>query len=204
MSSISIFFLGGGHGGIAALRSLQSKFGCIEIISSDADARAMARPSDRLCDDLESVTASCGVMAGYLGMLSGAFLAHRTVLNVHYSLLPRYRGFHSIVWAILNMEPEMGLTIHLVNEEMDDGPILYQYQVPYEGETSWELMEQFNKHISAKLGDVLEGVLVGQIHPSQQDKGLATWVPRRNLNSGMRFLMHVLLKLLTSAILVAS
>jgi methionyl-tRNA formyltransferase len=120
-------------------------------------------------------------MAGYLGMLTPSFLAEHTVLNVHYSLLPKYRGLHSVVWAMLNLEPEIGLTIHLANEHMDDGPLVYQYKIDYSGQTSWEIMQLFNMHIASELGGVFERWLAGQIEPVPQNKQLATWVPRRNL-----------------------
>jgi methionyl-tRNA formyltransferase len=48
------------------------------------------------------------------------------VLNVHTSLLPRYRGPAPVLWAIRNGDPEVGLTIHRMDERFDAGPILTQ------------------------------------------------------------------------------
>lgn len=51
------------------------------------------------------------------------------IINIHYSLLPKYRGYHSTVWAIINDEKYLGLTIHEMSEYIDDGDIIYQYKV---------------------------------------------------------------------------
>jgi methionyl-tRNA formyltransferase len=48
------------------------------------------------------------------------------VLNIHTSLLPRYRGPAPVLWAIRNGDPETGLTIHRMDERFDTGPILAQ------------------------------------------------------------------------------
>ncbi|TKK83710.1 methionyl-tRNA formyltransferase [Herbidospora galbida] len=51
-------------------------------------------------------------------------------LNVHDSLLPKYAGFSPIIWALINGEPEVGVTAHRMTEELDAGDILIQRSVP--------------------------------------------------------------------------
>jgi len=48
------------------------------------------------------------------------------VINVHSSLLPKYRGPAPVLWAIRNGDPEIGLTVHRMDEQFDTGPILAQ------------------------------------------------------------------------------
>jgi methionyl-tRNA formyltransferase len=48
------------------------------------------------------------------------------VINVHSSLLPRYRGPAPVLWAIRNGDAEIGLTVHRMDEQFDTGPILAQ------------------------------------------------------------------------------
>ncbi|MFB6441214.1 methionyl-tRNA formyltransferase [Streptomyces sp. NPDC056411] len=48
------------------------------------------------------------------------------VINIHCSLLPRYRGPAPVLWAIRNGDPELGVTAHRMNEEFDAGPVLAQ------------------------------------------------------------------------------
>jgi methionyl-tRNA formyltransferase len=179
---MKLFFLGSGHGGVAAFKSLQNVCSCVEVISSDPSIRMMLRSSDILRSELSSVEAPVGVMAGNLEILPAMFLSTHCVLNVHYSVLPRYRGLHSVVWAMLNLDPEYGLTVHLTNDRIDDGPIVYQYKHPYTGETSFAIMSHLNEVISAKLGNIVSDFLEGKTVPVPQDNRFATWVPRRNLN----------------------
>ncbi|WP_062433902.1 methionyl-tRNA formyltransferase [Herbidospora daliensis] len=51
-------------------------------------------------------------------------------LNVHDSLLPKYAGFSPIIWALINGEPEVGVTAHRMTEDLDAGDILLQRSVP--------------------------------------------------------------------------
>ncbi|WP_062357152.1 methionyl-tRNA formyltransferase [Herbidospora yilanensis] len=51
-------------------------------------------------------------------------------LNVHDSLLPKYAGFSPIIWALINGEPEVGVTAHRMTEDLDAGDVLLQRSVP--------------------------------------------------------------------------
>jgi methionyl-tRNA formyltransferase len=51
-------------------------------------------------------------------------------LNYHTGLLPRYRGRQPLFWALLNDEPMVGISIHLMDEMLDNGPILVQKKIP--------------------------------------------------------------------------
>lgn len=68
---------------------------------------------------------------GFAYLFDAPLLASaRAVLNVHGSLLPKYRGARTLSWAIEKGESESGVTIHLVDEGMDTGPILLQEAFP--------------------------------------------------------------------------
>jgi methionyl-tRNA formyltransferase len=57
-------------------------------------------------------------------------LPKRAVINLHYSLLPSYRGVYPVNWAITNGEKITGFTYHFVNERIDDGKVFMQVDVP--------------------------------------------------------------------------
>lgn len=57
-------------------------------------------------------------------------LPKQGVLNLHYSLLPAYRGVYPVNWAIINGENKTGFTFHFVNERIDEGEIFMQIEVP--------------------------------------------------------------------------
>ncbi|MDB4689245.1 formyltransferase family protein [Verrucomicrobia bacterium] len=181
-ANYDFFFLGSSHGAKAALFSLQQSFDRIEVYSADKEVCCMARPNDAVVESLDEIKSRSGVMAGYLEFLSNSFLENRQVVNIHYSLLPKYRGLHSVVWAILNLESELGLTYHMVNDNIDDGPIIYQHAIKNVGQTSAEFMQTLNDHVKETLGEVMQKWKKGTLCSKEQDKNKATWVPRRNLD----------------------
>ena len=142
-----IAFFGEGHGGIAAYRSLSLYFKKIEILTNDKDLKSLIRSTDKLVESIEEIESNLVICAGYKKIISKEFLRKKTVINTHPSLLPKYRGMHSVAWAILNMEEELGFSIHLMNEYIDDGDILEQFKVNYESQTSQEIMKLFDDYV---------------------------------------------------------
>ena len=177
-----IAFFGDGHGGIAAYRSLSLYFKKIEILTNDKDIKSLIRSTDKLVESIEEIESNLVICAGYKKIISKEFLRKKTVINTHPSLLPKYRGMHSVAWAILNMEEELGFSIHLMNEYIDDGDILEQFKVKYESQTSQEIMKLFDDYVSNNLGRVVLEFFNKKIIPLKQDKTKATWVSKRNLN----------------------
>ncbi len=174
----NICLRGEGWGAEAALRSLQNNFDNISIWSPDADIQKMARARDLLidayCHEYDLV-----VCAGHKGIISQADLDSHEHLNVHYSLLPKYRGLHSVVWAILNNEPETGVTFHKMNAFIDDGDIVTQYKTPCNQQTALEVMNACHKIVETALGEDVRALLDGEISPTPQDKDAASWVTKR-------------------------
>ncbi len=102
---------------------------------------------------------------------------HKSI-NIHYSLLPKLRGASPIEGAILSDERETGVSIILMDEKMDHGPILAQEKVEV---SSWppkrsELMESLNQVASKLLTDIIPKWISGEIKPIEQDHDRATFV----------------------------
>lgn len=72
------------------------------------------------------------VLAGFMRILSAKFVQHYhgKMLNIHPSLLPKYKGLHTHKRAIEAGDSEHGCTVHFVTEELDGGPLLLQANVP--------------------------------------------------------------------------
>ncbi len=78
------------------------------------------------------------VLAGFMRILSDDFVRHYEgrMLNIHPSLLPRYKGTNTHARAIEAGDKEAGCSVHLVTAELDSGPVLLQARVPViEGDT---------------------------------------------------------------------
>ena len=93
-------------------------------------------------------------------------------INVHASLLPKYRGAAPIQWAIIRGERWTGVTIMLMDEGMDTGPILMQRAVEIgEDETGGELEERLAALGAELIVPAIEGYLEGRIRPKPQPEG---------------------------------
>lgn len=183
ITTASICICGKGWGAIAALEGLSVGYTDIVVVTNDKEVIEYALVKGFRVDyDLMQVEANLYLCAGLTQILEKEFLDKKNVLNIHYSLLPKYRGLHSMVWAILNSEPSLGLTIHQMNEYIDDGAIVYQYSFPNIGQTSTEAMEMCNDHISENLSVIIKDFQEGRLIPIDQNKADATWVCRRNLD----------------------
>jgi methionyl-tRNA formyltransferase len=97
-------------------------------------------------------------------------------INIHPSLLPKYRGPTPIPAAIINRETETGLTIQRLALEMDSGDILIQERVPLDGrETTTSLSETMAKKAAELLPAVLKGIADGTLRAWPQDHSAATY-----------------------------
>jgi methionyl-tRNA formyltransferase len=98
------------------------------------------------------------------------------VINVHPSLLPKYRGASPIEGALLAGEQQTGVTIMLMDEGMDTGPILAQRRVAVEVEdTAGALGERLAKLGAELLLQTLPPWLAGRLEPRPQDDAQATY-----------------------------
>lgn len=101
------------------------------------------------------------------------------VINVHASLLPSLRGAAPIQWIILNDEAKTGLTVMLMDEGMDTGPILFREEIPVlKDETAGHLHDR----LAVMAGDLMTGSLErlsGKIITgTSQDHTKATYAPK--------------------------
>jgi len=70
------------------------------------------------------------VLAGYMRIIKNPDAFPAPIINVHPSLLPKYKGLHAVEQAMESGDKETGCTVHYVNEELDGGEIILQGKVP--------------------------------------------------------------------------
>jgi len=102
------------------------------------------------------------------------------ILNIHPSLLPKYRGASPLQNQILNNEQEVGVSIMQVDIEMDHGPIIKQKKVEMEG---WpigftKLQENLAKEGAKIIIEILPDWIKGKIEPKEQDHEAATFTKK--------------------------
>ena len=121
------------------------------------------------------------VVVAYGQILSPSILTipQRGCVNVHASLLPRYRGAAPIPWALLNGEARTGVTTMLMDAGMDTGPILLTASTPiHEDDTAGTLHDRLSRMGADLLLPTLAGLENGEITPRAQDPSRATYAPK--------------------------
>ncbi|WP_320773806.1 methionyl-tRNA formyltransferase [Streptomyces sp. CRN 30] len=107
-------------------------------------------------------------------------LPRHGTLNVHDSLLPKYAGFSPIIWALINGEPEVGVTAHLMDEELDAGDIVLQQAVAVgPTDTATDLFHRTVDLIAPVTIGALDLIASGQTEFTKQDRSQATFFHKR-------------------------
>jgi len=97
------------------------------------------------------------------------------LINIHTSLLPKYRGASPIQSALINAETKTGVTIMLMDEGLDTGPILAQKEVKIApDDTCPQLEEKLAKIAKICLSEALPDYISGDLTPKSQDNSQAT------------------------------
>ena len=118
-------------------------------------------------------------------IIPGFFLEYPKykAINVHFSILPKYRGAVPIQKAILDGEKETGITIMLMSEGLDKGDILKIFKEKIlEKDTNLSLRERLVEKSAEVLGDVLEQWINGNITPIKQDTSKATYCWQKDIS----------------------
>ncbi|AGE26748.1 MULTISPECIES: phosphoribosylglycinamide formyltransferase [Pseudomonas] len=97
-----------------------------------------------LIDLIDAFKPQLVVLAGFMRILSADFVRHYAgrLLNIHPSLLPKYKGMHTHQRALDAGESEHGCSVHFVTEELDGGPLVVQAVVPVESGDSAQSLAQ--------------------------------------------------------------
>jgi methionyl-tRNA formyltransferase len=129
---------------------------------------------------LQALEPELMIVVAYGRILTHEILALPSVgfLNVHASLLPRYRGPAPINWALIRGEKETGVTIQWVQHEVDSGPIFLQERVPISATDNYgTLYARLAERGSALLVQSLERLRQGEAIKQPQNQAEVTWAP---------------------------
>lgn len=138
------------------------------------------RNNPEAVETLESAQADLFVVVAYGKILPQNILdiAARGCINVHASLLPKYRGSAPIQWSIVKGEHLTGVTTMVLDAGMDTGDMLLKKEVAIAlNDTATSLSDKLSSAGAQLLLDTLPGYLSGNIQPQAQDEAKATAIP---------------------------
>ncbi len=132
-----------------------------------------------VADQLRSFGAEVGIVVAYGKLLPKEILSlpKQGFLNVHFSLLPKYRGAAPIQWALANGETETGVTLFWLDEGMDTGPIFLQKKIAIQADDDAESLR--NKLVGigvSSLEEALGFLEKGKVKREPQE-GIPTKAP---------------------------
>lgn len=142
--------------------------------------------NDEAIDLFTSHAADLAVVVAYGRILPDQFLQapRRGCINVHFSLLPLYRGAAPANWAIVHGETETGVTTMFIEPALDTGPILLQRKTPIgDTDTAPKLMERLSQIGAELLGETLSRL--DELTPRPQRDQDATFAPILKKEDGL-------------------
>lgn len=188
----NVLLLGMGPTAHSALESLAARFRVVGLVrdarsSPEGDDEVVKRAdalkvpvfSDLSIENVEQVviqsSPDCAVVSSYDRILPSRVLGRCRFVNVHYALLPEYRGRANVNWAIINDEPETAITIHVMVPGLDAGNILYQQRMPIRpDDTVGDLYTRLNEVQREVLGETVARYISGYAG-EPQDEAAATY-----------------------------
>ncbi|CRK57261.1 formyltransferase [Alloactinosynnema sp. L-07] len=113
-------------------------------------------------------------------------LPRHGTLNVHDSLLPAYAGFSPLIWALINGEKEVGLTAHMMDDELDAGAIVLQRAIPVgDRDTTTDLFHKTIDLIAPVVAECLDQIATGTAVLTPQDRTKATFFHKRAIEDSL-------------------
>ncbi|MCX8160860.1 MAG: methionyl-tRNA formyltransferase [Candidatus Saccharicenans sp.] len=143
------------------------------------------RKDEKVLEAIKEANPDINIVVAYGQIIPGSiiYLPPLKSINIHFSLLPKYRGAAPVQWAILNGERFTGVTIFQLTEKMDEGPILTQELVPILPRENAHELETRLSHLGAQL--LLRTIeKIGSLEPKEQDHSLATYAPKLTKEQG--------------------
>lgn len=126
---------------------------------------------DLIIKELKKYNIDIGIVADFSFMIPEAIISTPSfgLINIHFSLLPKYRGACPVQFSIINGDVTTGVTYYQMDKGMDTGKILHQFHYDLNGtETSGELYSSLFYRSSEVLPKVLDGYINGSIVPREQ------------------------------------
>ena len=111
-------------------------------------------------------------------------LTKKGFINIHASLLPKWRGAAPIQRSIMNLDKETGISMMRINEELDSGAISNQYKLEIGDENAEEISEKLSLLAAEKILDEIDNVLDDKANFIEQDHSKATYAPKIDKSEG--------------------
>ena len=133
------------------------------------------------------INADLAIVVAYGQIIPKEFLSltKKGFINIHASILPKWRGAAPIQRAIMNLDTETGISIMKINEELDSGPISNIYRLKLDQKNNAkEVSEKLSLLAADKILDIVDDIFEGKSKFVDQDNTKATYAKKINKSEG--------------------
>ena len=155
--------------------------GISETLGLDIRSPNYLNGNEKEINFIKNLDADLAIVVAYGQIIPKEFLSltKKGFINIHASLLPKWRGAAPIQRSIINLDNETGISIMKINSKLDAGPVCKFYKVPiYEQDNFLSLSEKLSDLASEKLLDNIDEILEGSMKFIDQDNTKATYAKK--------------------------
>ena len=154
--------------------------GIAETLNIEYRAPETLKDNDEEFEYIKNLQADLAVVVAYGQIIPKRILdlTKKGFINIHASLLPKWRGAAPIQRSIMNLEKETGISIMKISEELDAGAISNQYKIELNGENTEEVSEKLSLLAAEKILDEIDNVLDDKANFIEQNHSDATYAPK--------------------------
>jgi methionyl-tRNA formyltransferase len=163
----------------------------VKLLAQEHDIPVLQPVKVRLPESIEEIRAlnpDLIVVVAFGQILPKALLEipKHGCINVHASLLPRYRGAAPLNWCIINGETETGVTTMMMDVGLDTGDMLLKKATPIDPDEDTRTLHDRLSQIGADLlGETLDALAAGRLVPEKQDEALTCYASMLKKEDGM-------------------
>ena len=162
--------------------------GISETLNIDFRAPQSLKDNNEEYEFLKRINADLAIVVAYGQIIPKEFLTltKKGFINIHASLLPKWRGAAPIQRSIMSLDKETGITIMKINEELDSGPISNKYKINLDQNlNAYEVSEKLSLLAAEKILDNVDDILDGKSSFINQDHSKATYAKKIMKSEGL-------------------
>ncbi len=129
----------------------------------------------------KSIDADLAIVVAYGQIIPKEFLnlTKKGFINIHASLLPKWRGAAPIQRSIMNLDKEIGFSIMKIAEQLDTGPVCYTYKIDFKNDlNASDVADKISLIAAEKILDNIDDILEEKANFIEQDHSKATYAPK--------------------------
>ncbi len=158
-----------------------------ETLNLEFRCPSLLKDNNEELEFFKSIDADLAIVVAYGQIIPEKFLnlTKKGFVNIHASILPRWRGAAPIQRAIINLDEETGLSVMKIAKELDTGPICNTYKMNIENNlNALEISERLSSLAAEKILDDVDDILDGKANFIEQDHSKATYATKIQKSEG--------------------